>query len=224
MALLAISNIYARSSLGGGAIAFVIRPKGKKGRAMTLRGYQELFDASELFDTEISIATESADPLFVTLFEEGIPVEDRVETGANGMELTRNFYDDRGRSMTLDDVRQGAAFWVRYRVRSTTSERLRELALSSLFPSGWEIINPRVEGVEPPEWVRTYGGTPATYTDIRDDRVNWFFDLSHKGEANFLIKISPTFKGTYRLPPVVVEPMYSPEYYARIAGDDVSVR
>jgi hypothetical protein len=60
--------------------------------------------------------------------------------------------------------------------------------------------------------------------DIRDDRVNWFFNLSYNHEANFMVKLNPSFRGTYRLPPLAVEPMYSPEYYARIAGGEVTVR
>ncbi len=59
---------------------------------------------------------------------------------------------------------------------------------------------------------------------LRDDRVNWFFDLGYGGEANFVVKCNPSFRGTYVLPPVSVEPMYSPDYYARIAGGDVIVR
>jgi uncharacterized protein YfaS (alpha-2-macroglobulin family) len=60
--------------------------------------------------------------------------------------------------------------------------------------------------------------------DIRDDRINWFFDLN-KGQKIILgTKINPTFSGEYTLPPVVVEPMYSPEFYARIKGEIVRVK
>jgi uncharacterized protein YfaS (alpha-2-macroglobulin family) len=40
----------------------------------------------------------------------------------------------------------------------------------------------------------------------------------------FAVKINPTFKGDYALPPVVCEAMYSPEFYARIAGGRVRVK
>ena len=59
--------------------------------------------------------------------------------------------------------------------------------------------------------------------DIRDDRVNWFFDLGGNRKATFGVKINPTFKGSYTLPPVVVEAMYSPEFYARLESGRVRV-
>jgi uncharacterized protein YfaS (alpha-2-macroglobulin family) len=43
-------------------------------------------------------------------------------------------------------------------------------------------------------------------------------------EANVLIKYSSALNGTYRLPPITVEPMYSPDYLARIAGEEASVK
>ena len=60
--------------------------------------------------------------------------------------------------------------------------------------------------------------------DIRDDRVNWFFDLYSGRNITFAVNINPTFKGTYHLPPVAVEAMYSPEYYARIEGGIIDVK
>ena len=41
--------------------------------------------------------------------------------------------------------------------------------------------------------------------------------------VTFGVKLNPTFKGDYVLPPITVEAMYSPEYYARIKSDRVIV-
>jgi hypothetical protein len=223
-ALMAISTIYAKSPMTGGAIDITAAVEGGKTEKILLKGYQASLDANSMWGKAVTISTPSSNPLFITLFEEGIPLDDRIKTEQKGIELTRNFYDDDGGPMTLDDIRQGGNFWVRYRVRSTTREQLSNLALSSLLPSGWEIINLRLEGVEPPEWVKNMNATDGTYMDIRDDRVNWFFDLGYNGESNFVVKCNPTFAGSYRLPPVTVEPMYSPDYYARIAGENTEVR
>jgi alpha-2-macroglobulin len=223
-ALLAISTIYAKSPMTGGAVPFTVAIKGGKTEKMLLKAYQTVLDANKLWDKEVSISTEGDNPLFVTLFEEGIPLDNRIKTEQKGIELTRNFYDEDGSPITLESIKQGDGFWVRYRVRSTTHERLSQLALSSLFPSGWEIINMRHEGTEAPDWVKNMEPSNGTFMDIRDDRVNWFFDLGYNNEANFVVKCNPTFKGTYKLPPVTVEPMYSPDYYARIGGAEVSVK
>jgi uncharacterized protein YfaS (alpha-2-macroglobulin family) len=222
--LLAFSTVYAKSDMTGGAVPFTVSVKGGKTESLMLKGYQTGLDANKLWDREITIAPQGQNPLFVTLFEEGIPLDNRITTEQKGIELTRNFYDEEGSPITLESIKQGEGFWVRYRVRSTTHEMLSQLALSSLFPSGWEIINMRLEGTEAPEWVENLRPSNGTFMDIRDDRVNWFFDLGYSGEANFLVKCNPTFKGTYKLPPITVEPMYSPDYYARIGGGEVSVK
>jgi alpha-2-macroglobulin len=223
-ALLAISAIYAKSPLIGGAIPLTVTVQGGPSEKIMLKGYQTSLDAAGWYGKPVVIATTSDNPLFVTLFEEGIPLNDMIKTEQKGIELTRNFYDEDGSPMTLESIKQSRQFWIRYRVRSQTHEQLTRLALSSLLPSGWEIINMRLENTEPPEWVNNLKPMSGTYMDIRDDRVNWFFDLGWNNEANFLVKCNPTFKGNYRLPAITVEPMYSPDYYARIGGGEVSVK
>jgi uncharacterized protein YfaS (alpha-2-macroglobulin family) len=114
-------------------------------------------------------------------------------------------------------------FWVFYSVQSIYQDPLDNLALSSIFPSGWEIINTRVTGENLPVWVQNMKLYTGAYMDIRDDRVNWFFNCPAHQRLVFGIKLNPTFRGSYILPPVVVEAMYSPEFYARIRGGTVSV-
>jgi len=221
-ALMAVSTVYSKSPMTGGAINFTVETAGKKEKYQ-LKGYETSVSGEKMWDKEVTIYSESAGPLFVTLFEEGIPIDNRIKTEQNGLELTRNFYDEDGNSITLKDIRQGAQFWVRYRVRSTTQVLLENLALSSLFPSGWEIINTRLEETALPQWVTNFGASYGTYMDLRDDRANWFFDLRYNYESNFVVKCNASFKGTFFLPPVTVEPMYSPDYYGRIAGQEVTV-
>ncbi|MBD3421598.1 MAG: hypothetical protein GF398_15895 [Chitinivibrionales bacterium] len=223
-ALLAICTIYAHADIIAGSRTFTFAVNGKKPQKLTLKGYQITRDITEHFGKEITLSTSKKEPLYVSLFEEGIPLEDVITTEQQGLELTRNFYDEDGNPIALDRIGQGDQFWVRYRVQSATQEQLEELALSSVFPSGWEIINPRMENIEPPQWVKNIDPSRGKYMDIRDDRVNWFFDLDYRGQANFVIQCNASFAGTFRYPPVTVEPMYSPESYARIVSQTVKVK
>jgi len=224
MALLCIASFYKSSPFTGGAIKFQVKMGSKDPQEMTLSGYQTRIDLIDMWDKPVTISTNSADPLFVTLLVEGIPLDSRIKTGNQGIELTRNFYSEEGLPIVVDDREQGNPFWIVYGVRSIYSTTLDELALSSIFPSGWEIINTRLAGDEIPNWVSEMGIQSGEYMDIRDDRVNWFFDLESNRRIYFAVKINPTFKGTYKLPPVVAEAMYSPEFYAHIAGGQVSVK
>ena len=137
---------------------------------------------------------------------------------AKNLILTRNFYSEDGYPLTTFTLPQGKEVWVVYTVKVENKERLKNVALSSLFPAGWEIFNPRLENRSVPEWLRMHNLSSPNYVDVRDDRVNWFFDIGYKGYAKFAIRINPTFKGNYNLPAVIAETMYSPDYFAAIAG------
>ncbi|HEX2958036.1 MAG TPA: MG2 domain-containing protein [Chitinispirillaceae bacterium] len=224
ISLLALSTLYAKSPITGGDIPFTLAIKGLKTEKITCKTNQTTIDLNDAFGREITISTSHKDPMFISLVREGIPLEDRIKTERKNMEITRNFYDDDGNPITLEDISQGEPFWVRYQVQGTTGETIENIALSSMFPSGWEIINYRLEGLEYPEWITNFYASDGTYMDIRDDRVNWFFDLNDGGSFNCVVKINPSFKGNYRLPPISVEAMYSPDYFARLQGDKVKVK
>ncbi|UCG51701.1 MAG: hypothetical protein JSW58_16200, partial [Candidatus Latescibacterota bacterium] len=224
MAILGIGAYSKGSPFPGGAVKFRVKMGDGKRETMTLTGYQTVLDLPDMWGKPVTIENESDNPLFVSLFEEGIPVDSRIKTERHGIELTRGFYGEDGTVIDVGARPQGEPFWVIYKVQSTFDTPLKELALTSVLPSGWEILNPRVTMESPPTWVKRLQISSGEYMDIRDDRVNWFFDLSPRQRTVFGIKINPTFKGSYALPPVVVEAMYSPEFYARIAGWRASVK
>ena len=94
-----------------------------------------------------------------------------------------------------------------------------ELALTQIFPSGWEIINTRLEESEPIQ-----GGSPEEkYTDIRDDRVLKYFDLKAKEKKTFTVLLNASYRGRFYMPALSVEAMYDNSRYARIAGDWIEV-
>ncbi len=163
-------------------------------------------------------------PVFVEVHVSGLPLEDRVRTESKGLRLQRLLYDADGLPMTEAQIRQANAFWVVYRVQNADTRRLEGLALSSLFPAGFEIVNERLSEDGGPGWLANLHRKSATYTDIRDDRVNWFFDLSGGETADFAVQVHPSYTGEFRWPGVVLEAMYSPDYYARIAGSRVTVK
>jgi alpha-2-macroglobulin len=162
--------------------------------------------------------------VFAEVHTEGLPLEDRIQTGNSGLRIERSFYDSDGLPMTMAQIQQAQAFWVVYRVQNTGTNRVEGLALSSLFPAGFEIVNERLSEDDGPAWVRNLKRKTADYTDIRDDRVNWFFNLYANETADFAVQVHPSYAGEFRWPGLVLEAMYSPEYYARIAGQKVGVK
>ena len=222
-ALLALSKFYAESSLSQGSVEFSVKTGDADARDMILNDYQMSMDVSDVYGKPITVTPKSDAPVFITLYEEGIPLEDMIPSKQQGIKLARAFYDKQGHEISVNALNQGQPFWIRYQVINQSGNPLEELALSSLLPAGWEIINPRLTRQSPPEWISYYNPDNGDYMDIRDDRINWFFDL-HSGQKNFFIQINPTFAGSYTLPPVTVEAMYSPEFSAALESGEVEVK
>lgn len=94
------------------------------------------------------------------------------------------------------------------------------MALTQIFPSGWEIVNTRFTD---------FGSSTtsqARFTDIRDDRVNFYFDLAEKGKQGrktFHVMLNASYLGTYYLPGIQVEAMYDNDYLVRTKGQWVEV-
>ena len=224
MTLLALGSYVRAHDFTGGSVKFHMHIEGQGTQKMTLDGYQTVVELEKAWDKKITVTTDHNNPLFVTMMVEGVPVESRVQTEHHGLMLTRHFYDDDGRPITIDQCAQGRPFWVVYTVQSQHSEALENLALSSLFPAGWEVVNLRLTGQQPPAWVEAMQLSDYDFMDLRDDRVNWFFDLQANRPHRYAVKINPSFKGDFILPPVSVEGMYSPEFYARIKAGRVTVQ
>ncbi|MDB5104104.1 MAG: alpha-2-macroglobulin family protein [Fibrobacteres bacterium] len=224
MGLLALGSYYRKYPFTGGDVEFTLAVDGRKAQKLEVKGYQLKVPLKDAWGKNVVITSHSKDPLFISILEEGIPLESRIKDASKGLQLTRNFYDEGGQPMTLADIRKDKAFWVHYRVANNSGQELNELALSSVFPAGWEIASQRVGDQEMPQWVRNLGPQSGKFMDIRDDRINWFFDLYSGGSMDFVAKLNPSFGGEYTLPPVVVEAMYSPEFYGHLAGGRVSVK
>jgi hypothetical protein len=92
------------------------------------------------------------------------------------------------------------------------------LALSQIFPSGWEIINTRVQDL-------TSGLKEDNfdYRDIRDDRVYTFFHLNRNYKKTFRVRLNAAYTGKYYLPAVNCEAMYETDIQANTRGRWVEV-
>jgi len=94
----------------------------------------------------------------------------------------------------------------------------QELALSQIFPSGWEIRNSRLEGT-----TSAQQNSWSEYQDIRDDRVLTYFDLSAGQQSTYRVLLNAAYVGRYYLPPTVCEAMYDHTVNARSPGQWVRV-
>jgi uncharacterized protein YfaS (alpha-2-macroglobulin family) len=69
----------------------------------------------------------------------------------------------------------------------------------------------------------TAGMGAADYIDIRDDRVNFYFDLQGKQSKVFTVKLNASYLGRYYLSGTQAEGMYDADFFARTKGQWVEV-
>jgi hypothetical protein len=94
-----------------------------------------------------------------------------------------------------------------------------ELALTQIFPSGWDIHNFRLDNISN----YTLRPNKPEYQDIRDDRVYTYFDLSKHREKSFIIQLNASYLGRYYMPAIRCEAMYDKSISAQKAGKWVEV-
>ena len=93
----------------------------------------------------------------------------------------------------------------------------KDLAVSQIFPSGWEIRNSRMD------LVQSSKKDEITYQDVKDDRVYTYLDLKRNETKIFKIKLNASYLGKYYLPIVNCEAMYDNKISSNKGGQWVEV-
>lgn len=114
---------------------------------------------------------------------------------------------------------QGTDFIAEVTVKNTGSAGTYEnVALTQIFPSGWEIINARANGP-----AGQMESSPATYTDVRDDRILTYFNIRQNETLKYRVRLNAAYTGRYFMPSVVVEALYDNRIGAMVRGGWVEV-
>lgn len=158
--------------------------------------------------------------LFTRLSVHGIPVAGEEKNQTQNLVIEVKYKDLSGNPINVESLEQGFDFIAEVKVYNPGSfGYYQNLALTQIFPSGWEIQNERLF-----ESNATTEKNVPDYQDIRDDRVYSFFSLS-SGEANvFSVKLNAAYKGKFYLPGILCEEMYRGDVRAMVAGKWVEVR
>jgi uncharacterized protein YfaS (alpha-2-macroglobulin family) len=167
----------------------------------------------------IKLESESKGMLFTRLILQGTPARGQEEDASSNLALSVQYTDADGRTIDPSRLEQGTEFIAEVTVRHNgIRSNYENLALSQVFPSGWEINNLRLEGTE-----AFLKSGVFNYQDIRDDRVYTYFGLNPNETRIFRVMLTATYAGTYYLPAVSCEAMYDASIYARKKGQTVEV-
>ncbi|WP_114490939.1 alpha-2-macroglobulin family protein [Candidatus Ulvibacter alkanivorans] len=165
----------------------------------------------------VSISNNKANTVYVTLIQQGkMPLGDEIAE-KNQLAIKASYLDGAGNPLDVTNLRQGTEIIAKVLVTNTSNDYVDNIALTKIFPGGWEIVNT--------SFTELAGGTSgnARYTDIRDDRVHFYFDLKAKQSKTFSVKLNASYLGTYYLPGTQVEAMYDANYFARNKGIWVTI-
>ena len=126
----------------------------------------------------------------------------------------------KGEPVNIAQLKQGTDFIAEVTLSNTGAmgKNFKELALTQVFPSGWEIINTRMNQVQ-----AVSNASVPQYLDVRDDRVNTFFDLDAGKTKIFRVQLNAAYIGKFWLPTQACEAMYDNSISARQGGRWVEV-
>ncbi|WP_179344466.1 alpha-2-macroglobulin family protein [Winogradskyella ursingii] len=137
-----------------------------------------------------------------------------------GFSISTVYKDLKGNKIEVSKLKQGQDFVATVNISNLTNSKVNDVALTQIFPSGWDIVNTRFTD---------FGDTTvsqARYTDIKDDRVNFYFDIGPKGtygSKTFTVMLNASYLGTYYLPGTQAEAMYNNDYLVRNRGRWITV-
>jgi uncharacterized protein YfaS (alpha-2-macroglobulin family) len=113
---------------------------------------------------------------------------------------------------------QGTDFLMVVKITNNTYRGVRNIALTQMVPSGWEIRNTRMYEAD---W--GLKENEFEYRDYKDDRVFTYFGLNAGQTKTFAVVLNAAYKGEFWQPSVTCEAMYLPNCYSRLPGNTVKV-
>lgn len=163
----------------------------------------------------VSFTNEKNNVVYVRVLNSGKLPLGKELAEQRGLSVSYTYKDLKGNKIDVSKLQQGQDFVATVSVSNLKNEPVNDVALTQIFPSGWEIVNTRFTD---------FGSattSQARHTDIRDDRVNFYFDLPKKGKHStktFNVMLNASYLGTYYLPGIQAEAMYDNEYLVRTKG------
>ncbi|MFZ4520905.1 MAG: alpha-2-macroglobulin family protein [Bacteroidales bacterium] len=168
----------------------------------------------------LQLTNQGSNILFGRIILTGIPARGDTTSSASNLKISLVFKSMTGEVIKPQILAQGTNFTAEVSIANPGLRgSYQQLALSQVFPSGWEVINARNSDF-------AQSATTAdvfNYQDVRDDRVNTFFDLNPGKTKTFRVTLMAAYQGSFYLPATSCEAMYDNTISARVPGRWVEV-
>ncbi|MCW9037294.1 MG2 domain-containing protein, partial [Altibacter sp.] len=202
--LLAMAKMVEEN--GGKGLELTFTQNGKSATIKTDKAVAQRTLGVAMGNNLVKVTNQKGNVVYVTLIQKGkLPLGEELAEKRN-LSIHSGYLDGEGKPLNISDLRQATEITAKVVVTNTSNDPIQHVALTKIFPSGWEIVNT--------SFTRLGGGAQGTarYIDIRDDRVDFYFDLDAKKSKTFTVKLNASYLGTYYLPGTQVEAMYDNTY------------
>ncbi|HUH45705.1 MAG TPA: alpha-2-macroglobulin family protein, partial [Arenibacter sp.] len=163
-------------------------------------------------DNPITINNEGDNTLYVSIVNSGILPVGEEKVMARNLMASVAYKGRDGSKMDPSTLSQGTNFVAEVTLTNIKATDLKNVALTEIFPSGWEIVNTRFTDFG------DFAQNEVTYTDLRDDKANFYFDMKGNETKVLRILLNASYLGKYYLPGIQAEAMYDNDYRVRTKG------
>ena len=168
---------------------------------------------------KISITNNGETVLFMAMNLSGIPLVGDPTDSESDLLMTVDYKSLDDLPIDVTQLEQGTDFIAEVKIKHPGLRGdYNEMALTQIFPSGWEIRNTRMDMTQ-----SSLISEIPEYQDIRDDRVYSYFDIERGNSKTYRVILNAAYLGEYYLPTVYCEAMYDNEINARRGGKWVKV-
>lgn len=166
-----------------------------------------------------TVKNNGSNTLFVRMVLAGVPAAGKEVDSESNLGMTVQFLSMNGTVIDPTKIEQGTDFLASITIYNPgVRGEYREMALTQIFPSGWEIRNERME-----DGPSQLTNDNYDYQDIRDDRVYTYFYIPGLKSRTYTLQLNATYSGHFYLPAFYCEAMYDHTINARRAGQWVDV-
>jgi uncharacterized protein YfaS (alpha-2-macroglobulin family) len=153
-------------------------------------------------ELKVKMTNMGKNDLYIRVVNEGQPTVGYEEEVAKGLNVTVVYTDRNGIPIDVSELKQGTDFKARVNIAKVGNLRgYQNMALTQIFPSGWEIVNLRL-------MERNANESTYRYRDYRDDRVMTYFSLPGTKSVTYEVWLNASYAGKYYLSGAKVEDMY----------------
>jgi alpha-2-macroglobulin len=217
-ALRALSRYATKSGVGGPAYTYALgSTSAKNGDASKVISSVRLGENAYRAN-QITVNNTGSRKLYTRVVVRGQQKPGSDMAGqAENIRLDVRYLDMNGKPIDHTKIKQGTDFVAEVTVKrqSKLTFLFNEIALTQIFPSGWEITNTRMGN-----FGQAASAAVPEYQDFRDDRVLTYFDLN-PGDGNaitFKVQLTAAYAGRYFQPALGCEAMYDTRIRASVPG------